>query len=267
MNFRSDGNFWGKVAATIRFDYRRSLTASRLSAFAVLSLFPPAITAVCLLGPGLEAAPAVVGVTVMAAGVLAELLWATPIVYGELEGKTWAYLAARPRGVAAVLIGKYLVAAIWTAAVCGTGLTLCVLLTAAAGVPDVPRMWLVFSVLIVSAAFAYAAVFALIGVVFHRRSMVFAMAYVVLLEGVLAQVPAVVNQVTVRHHLTALAVKWLGFRRLGGEEVPEFVLRQMLGVHEPDWQNLAAVAATAAAALAASLWIVCRREYVTADEA
>lgn len=260
-------NFWGKVAATAQFDYRRSLTASRLSAFAVLSLFPPAITAICLLGPGLDAAPVIIGVTVMTAGVLAELLWATPIVYGELEGKTWPYLAARPRGVAAVLLGKYVVAALWTAAVCVTGLTLCVLLAAAAGVSDALRMWLVFSALIVLAAFAYAAVFALIGVVFHRRSMVFAMAYVVLLEGVVAQVPAVVNQITVRHHLTALGVKWLGFRRLGDEEVPDFILQQMLGAQEPDWQNIVTVAATAAVALAASLRIICRREYSTADEA
>ena len=259
--------FLGKVAATAGFDFRRSLTASRLSAFAVLSLFPPAITAICALGPGLEAAPVIIGVTVMAAGVLAELLWATPIVYGELEGKTWPYLAARPRGVAAVLLGKCLVAALWTTAVCGTGLTFCVLLAAAAGVPDAPRMWLVFSALIVLAAFAYAAVFALIGVVFHRRAMVFAMAYVILLEGVVAQIPAVINQITVRHHLTALGVKWLDFRRLGDEEVPEVILQQMLGVQEPDWQNVLTVAVTTAAALAASLLIVCSREYATADEA
>ena len=260
-------SFWGKIAATAEFDFRRSLTAGRLSAFAVLSLFPPTITAICLLGPGLEAAPVIIGVTVMAAGVLAELLWATPIVYGELEGKTWPYLASRPRGVPAVLLGKYLVAALWTWAVCGTGLTLCTLLAAAAQVPNALRMWLVFSALIVLAAFAYAAVFALIGVLFHRRSMVFAMAYVILLEGVVAQIPAVVNQITVRHHLTALGVKWLDFRRLGDEEVPDFILQQMLGVQEPDWQNVVTIVATAAVALGASLRIICSREYATADEA
>lgn len=260
-------SLWGKIAATALFDFRRSLTISRLSVFVVLSLFPPAILAINLFGPGLEAAPVIIGVTVMMSGILAELLWATPIVYVELEGRTWLYLATRPRGVVAVLLGKYLIAVLWTMAVCSTGLTLCVLLAAAAQVPDVLQMWLVFMVLVTLAAFAYAAIFALIGVIFHRRAMVFAMAYVIVLEVFVAQVPAIINQVTVRHHLTALGVKWLDFRYLGDEEIPEAILEQMLGAQEPDWQNILMVAATAAIALAASVRIICSREYITAEEA
>jgi ABC-type transport system involved in multi-copper enzyme maturation permease subunit len=259
--------FADKVVATVLFDFRRSLTLSRLSVFVVLSLFPPAILGINLFGPGLEVAPVIIGVTVMMAGILAELLWATPIVYGELEGKTWLFLAVRPRGVLAVLLGKYLVAVLWTTAVCSIALTLCVLLAAAAQVPDALRLWLVFLFLILLAAFAYAAIFALIGVIFHRRAMVFAMAYVILFEVIVAQIPAIINQLTVRHHLTALAVKWLDFRSLGGEEVPEFLLEQLLGVKEPDWRNILAVVATATIALVASMWIIGSREYITAEEA
>src|SRR6186713_867278 len=101
----------GKIAATAWFDFRRSLTVSRLSVFVVLCLFPPAILAINLYGPGRDAAPVIIGVTVMMVGILAELLWATPIVYGELEGKTWLFLAVRPRGIIAMLLGKYLIAA------------------------------------------------------------------------------------------------------------------------------------------------------------
>jgi ABC-type transport system involved in multi-copper enzyme maturation permease subunit len=256
----------GKVAATVLFDFRRSLTISRLSVFVILSLFPPAILAINLFGPGLDAAPVIIGVTVMMAGILAELLWATPIVYGELEGKTWLYLAVRPRGIVAVLIGKYFVAVLWTMAVCTIALTLCALLAAAAGVPHALMMWLVFLFLIILAAFAYAAIFALIGVLFHRRAMVFAMAYVILLEVFVAQIPALINQITIRHHLTALAVKWLDFRQLGGEEVPDFFLEQVLGVKEPDWRNILMVVATTVVALGTSLVIICNREYITADE-
>lgn len=259
-------NFWGKIAATALFDFRRSLTISRLSVFVVLSLFPPAIMGINLLGPGVDAAPVIIGITVMMVGILAELLWATPIVYGELEGKTWLFLATRPRGVMAVLLGKYLIAVLWTTAVCSIALTLSVLLAAAAQVPNALRLWLVFLVLIILATFAYAAVFALIGVLFHRRAMVFAMAYVIVLEVVIAQIPAVINQITVSHHLTALAVKWLDFRYLGDEEVPEFILQQMLGAQEPDWQNILTVAATTVIALAASMWIICSREYLSVDE-
>ena len=259
-------SFWGKVVATALFDFRRSLTVSRLSVFVVLSLFPPAIMAINLFGSGLDAAPVIIGVTVMMTGILAELLWATPIVYAELEGRTWLYLAVRPRGVMAVLLGKYLIAVLWTMAVCSTGLTICTLLAAAAEVPNSLQMWLVFAALITLAAFAYAALFALIGVIFHRRAMVFAMAYVIVLEVFVAQIPAIINQITVRHHLTALGVKWLDFRYLGGEEVPEFILQQMLGVQEPDWQNILMIAATSVFALAASMRIICSREYLTAEE-
>lgn len=258
--------FGGKVAATVLFDFRRSLTISRLSVFVVLSLFPPSIMAINLVGPGLEVAPVIIGVTVMMTGILAELLWATPIVYGELEGKTWLFLAVRPRGIMAVLLGKYLVAALWTTAVCSISMTLCVLLAAAAQVPNPLQLWLVFLFLIVLAAFAYAAIFALIGVIFHRRSMVFAMAYVILLEVFVAQIPAIVNQITVRHHLTALAVKWLDFRQLGGEEVPDFLLEQVLGIKEPDWRNILMVIGTTVIALGTSMLIICNREYITADE-
>lgn len=259
-------SLWSKIVATIRFDFRRSLTVSRLSVFLVLSLFPPAILAINSVGLGTEATPVIIGVTVMMVGLLAELLWATPVVYGELEGKTWVFLAVRPRGIAALLIGKYLTAVLWTLAVCGASLTLCVLVAAVVQAPNALRMWLVFTALIGLAAFAYAAIFALIGVIFHRRAMVFAMAYVILFEVLIAQVPAVINQITVRHHLTALAVKWLNFRTLGDEEVPDFILQYMLGAQEPDWQNLLMITGTTLFALAASIWIIHRREFATADE-
>jgi ABC-type transport system involved in multi-copper enzyme maturation permease subunit len=260
-------NLSGKIAATAGFDFRRSLTLGRLSVVAVLSLFPPAIMAINLFGPGRDAAPVIIGITVMMVGILAELLWATPIVYGELEGKTWLYLAARPRGIIAVLLGKYLIAVLWTMAVCSIALTLCVLLVAWAGVPNSLQIWRVFLVLITLAAFAYAAIFALIGAIFHRRAMVFAMGYVIVFEVLIAQVPAVINQLTVRHHLTALAVKWLNFRELGGEELPEFILQQMLGAQESHWQNILMVAGTAAVALAGAMYIITSREYLSADEA
>jgi hypothetical protein len=120
-------------------------------------------------------------------------------------------------------------------------------------------------ILITLAAFAYAAICTDRSRL-SPTAMVFAMAYVIVFEVLVAQIPAVINQVTVRHHLTALAVKWLNFRYLGDEEVPDFILQQMLGVLEPDWQNFLMVAVTTAIALAASMQIIRNREYLTADE-
>lgn len=259
-------SLWGKIAATVQFDFRRSLTVSRISVFVVLSLFPPAIMAINLFGPGVEVAPVIIGVTVMMSGILAELLWATPIVYAELEGKTWLYLAVRPQGIIAVLLGKYLTAVFWTFTVCIIAMTLSVLLAAAAGAPNFLKMWLVFLVVIALASFAYAAVFALLGVIFHKRAMVFGMAYVILFEVFVAQVPAIINQITVRHHLTALAVKWLDFQALGGEELSDVFLEQVLGTKESDLRNILIVIATAVVALAVSTCIICSREYMTTEE-
>lgn len=274
---------WSKAWATARFDFQRSLTPHRFSIVLVLSLFPPAIMAINLLGPGSDLAPVIIGVTVMMVGILAELLWATPIVYQELEGKTWTYLAVRPFGILALLTGKYLIAVAWTLSVCTAAMSLSVGLVMAFDVIDTYsqagqftsslvassdhlRTWSVFMVLIVLASFAYGAIFLLIGVLFHRRAMVFAMAYVIGLEGIVAQVPAVINQITMRHHLTALAIKWLDFDFVREEALREPVLQQMLGINEPDWKNVLILVVTTLVALAASVWIVRSREYITSEE-
>ena len=47
--------------------------------------------------------------------MLGLLLWAIPAVGSELEAQTWVYLAMRPHGKVAILLGKYVVSAVWTA--------------------------------------------------------------------------------------------------------------------------------------------------------
>ena len=134
------------------------------------------------------------------------------------------------------------------------------------GISSHLHTWLVFMFLILLAAFAYGAIFLLIGVLFHRRAMVFAMVYVIGVEGFVAQLPAVINQVSMRHHLTALAVKWLDFKVLQETISREPVLREMLGLDEPDWANILMVVVTTVVTLALSVLIVRSREYITAEE-
>ncbi len=54
-----------------------------------------------------------------------------PLVHAELEGRTWIYLAVRPRGRVSVLLGKYLTAVAWTTLAGWTSTTICVLHRAA----------------------------------------------------------------------------------------------------------------------------------------
>jgi hypothetical protein len=46
--------------------------------------------------------------------LLGLLLWITPLVQTEVEGKTWPYLAVRPAGKLPVLLGKYAAGVFWT---------------------------------------------------------------------------------------------------------------------------------------------------------
>ena len=44
----------------------------------------------------------------MLVSMLGTLLWTTPAISAELERRSWVYLAVRPNGATAVLLGKYL---------------------------------------------------------------------------------------------------------------------------------------------------------------
>ena len=59
-------------------------------------------------------------------------LWATPAISAELERRSWVYLAVRPNGGTAVLLGKYLAAVSWvlTAALVGLAIALAISPTA-----------------------------------------------------------------------------------------------------------------------------------------
>jgi ABC-type transport system involved in multi-copper enzyme maturation permease subunit len=65
--------------------------------------------------------------------VLMLLLWATPNVHSELEGKTWHFLVVRPGGRIACFLGKYLVAVSVSFATALVSLSGCVLVVESYG--------------------------------------------------------------------------------------------------------------------------------------
>lgn len=255
-------NLLQKVLATARFDFARSFRPSRLAVLFVLVLFPPVITAISAVEDGMEFAPAILGVTLMMVGVLALLLWATPIVHQELESKTWAYVSVRPEGKIALLLGKYLMSVLWTVATCTISLFMCVAIIAVSNPnEDVFRIWLVFFSLICMAAMGYGAMFLLFGVMFPRRSMVFAVGYMFFVEGIVATVPALINQLTIRHHLTALAIRWLNFDFASDE-----FAQQIAGMGEPTWQNITILLISPLILLSVTIYLIVTKEFITADE-
>jgi hypothetical protein len=137
--------------------------------------------------------------------MLALLLWATPLVSEERSANTWSYLAVRSCGISAVMVGKYLNAVGWAV------LTACAAMTPAVLVAQPPgafSLWWSLAGLSLLAAPAYAAVFALMGVAFERISMGLAFVYALVVELVIASVPAVFNQITIRYRLQTLLARW-----------------------------------------------------------
>lgn len=248
--------------ATARFEFRRSLTKGRLAAFFVLALFPPSITLVLSAYPGGPPLEWPIGATTLVICLLSNLLWATPVVYNELEGKTWVFNASRPQGKVALLLGKYLIAVGWTMAVCWSAVTLSIAIAAwwCPG-PNYTKIWGVLIGLATLASIGYAATFTLIGTLFHRRSMMVAMGYCVVSEVAIAQIPAIIGKLTISSHLYHVILHSFAPKEL--LESPDLIA--VIGT-----QNIAmrctSILIITGVAMAASLAIIRYREYITTDE-
>lgn len=173
---------------------------------------------------------------------------AAPAVAGELEQRSWIYLATRPRGILNLLLGKYAVAVVWAAS-CGlVGITFAAVVseidlsifgvdppalrTSDAGTemrtagngspmpePEVPaversrgevlfRLWFTMARLSMLSAMSYGALFLFIGALFPRRAMIFCVFYMGLVEVVLSLIPAIINRLTIQYRLRSLMMNW-----------------------------------------------------------
>jgi ABC-type transport system involved in multi-copper enzyme maturation permease subunit len=188
--------------------------------------------------------------------LLALLLWATPGIHTEVEGKTWTYLVVRPGGRVPILLGKYLAAVIWTALTGILSLSMAIGMVAPTGA--VGRGWLVFASLVLLACLTYGSVYVLLGVLFLRRGMMAAVAYTFFFEFLIGLVPAVINRCTVQYHLRTLMVQWLHI-----SPPPRSV--ELIG-SGPAWQHVAVLVSMSLGFLAVASWVVVRRELVTSTE-
>ncbi len=97
------------------FEWHRSLTVGRILTWSVLLLVPVSLMGAVLFLTRSEIPSTFLYVATyilvpQVICMLGLLLWATPAIHSELEAKTWVYLAMRPAGKQAILLGKYLVA-------------------------------------------------------------------------------------------------------------------------------------------------------------
>ncbi|NND99714.1 MAG: hypothetical protein HKN47_20540 [Pirellulaceae bacterium] len=244
----------------VRFELTRSMTKGRIGIWCVLVAFP-----VLLFWLMNKTAGAVRieqwGITLYIlipelVCLLGLLLWATPVVSTEIENQTWIYLAMRRSGRSMVLLGKYLTAIIWSLSAALVSVSLCMYFVENVGGV---RLWTVLSILSILSCFAHAAIFLLIGVVFHRRTMVTAVFYTLAIEYGVSLVPAVANKMTVNYRLRGLLAEWMDW------EEARSAAENVFG-REPPSIHLFVLATITLVTLSLSVMWLARAEYPTQQD-
>jgi ABC-type transport system involved in multi-copper enzyme maturation permease subunit len=204
------------IRAVFVYEWKRSLTAGRIAWWAVMAVFPLAISALIRTIPGFDRemlpenrdtfwSMLLYLLIPCVCCALSVLLTAGPAVAAELEQRSWVYLATRPNGITWLLLGKYLVAVTWGLTAAVVGATLAIMATNA---ESRLQIWTMLVGLSVLSCISYAAVYLLVGTIVPGRAMVFSVLYTGIVEVVLGFIPAMVNRLTVQYRLRSLLVQW-----------------------------------------------------------
>lgn len=278
-------NIWLNGAwATCSFELRRSFTFQRTAVSIVLALFPPVMLTLLILGTQVtqrRVADAEVQqamstvqdmstlVTVLLVAIvclLSLLLWATPNVHTELEGKSWNFVASRPGGRVSVFLGKFLASLLVSFAISLIAISLCVLVSdRMLGSADSQRLWIALSGVFMLGCVVYSAIFSMFGTLFIKRSMVVAAGYLVGSDLILASIPgALINKLTIRYHLQEIGISWIGWFLPAPSAEQDY--RSVFGEAWPTWWHVFIILFATSIALAIGGWIIVNREYITTDE-
>jgi ABC-type transport system involved in multi-copper enzyme maturation permease subunit len=255
----------GNFGAVFFFEWQRALTAPRMAWWLVLTLFPVFIVTLIRISPvphppGEPWPPRglwfgiLFALIPMLVSMLGSLLWTAPAVSSELERQSWIYLAVRPHGKTALLLGKYLAAVTWVLSAALLGLSICVVITQA---EDPWHLWSTIATLVFISCPAYAALYLALGTLFPQRAMAIAVAYTLVFELVVSWVPAIINKLTVQYRLIALLQDWGGIS-FSSEMITLFG-------YSPAWFHVTMLAGSTAGLLILSVVVVNLRELTTAN--
>lgn len=260
--------------ATVGFELRRSLTWNRFLVAVGLAVFPPAMLNVVVRSAFVSNSVVAGGATKYAefgmiflvglVCILSLLLWATPNVQSELEGKTWHFIAARPGARIASFLGKYVLAVAISFAVSCVALGGCILVANSyQGFEDPLKTLRSLAIIYALACLVYGAIFSAIGTIFIKRAMVVAAGFVIGFETFLSLVPAVVSKITMSYHLRSIGLEWLGNFL---PETSNAEYKMAFGQLWPVWMHMTCIGVTTLIALLIGMIVITQRQYVTADQ-
>ena len=260
-------NIFRSITATIRFETSRVLRVERLIVALVMVLFPPVMIMI-LEQSGANPAPEF-SVSILCGMVcmLSLLLWATSNVYTELEGRSWTFVTSRPHGRWSILFGKFFIAFTWSFLISWIALTLCMFIQFQDGLQSGKsrfEVWSVFSILLFLASLSYSSIFSLMGVIIQRRAMMIAVGYFLIVEMVLAWIPAMIGKIAITHHMFSISIQRLGLFLPGSDDD----MSQILEIYNlyPSWFHYVSIFAITGFCLCAAAFIIRFREYMTLEE-
>jgi len=192
----------------------RLVRGKRILVFAALFALPTVLALVARdQDPVLQETVLVFGLIPQAIIPLTALLFGSGLVQDDVEEQTLTYLLIRPVPRWAIYLAKVLGATLVTAAFAAPFIA-SVLAAIHAGEPEydagatAARAGVVAGLTTLS-LLDYIAVFGCLGLV-TRKSLAIGVAYILVFEGFLANVPFVVRYATVMFYNRVLAVRWLG---------------------------------------------------------
>jgi hypothetical protein len=260
---------WGPIAV-LKHELYRTLTFGRIFTWLAMALFPPTLIGIASWQAGsrmnaIAESQLYFGFAFLlfllipqVVTVLGMLLWATPIVHSELEAQTWVYAVVRPWARRAVLMGKYVVAVVWTCSSACLAVTLAVPIS---GIANPIGTWTVLCFLSVVSAISYAALFVTIGTLIQKRAMVSAFLYAFFVEAILSTLPATINQFTISYRLRSILFQSLELNPSAAGELERFFdTATSVPVH------LLCLATLVTVLLSISLWRVQASQFVWQSE-
>ncbi|MEL7498610.1 MAG: hypothetical protein AAFN77_13470 [Planctomycetota bacterium] len=271
-------NYLNPALATCLFELKRSFSFQRMAVTVVLCLFPPTMLLLLILGSKFAENGQIptemvdystfLSVFLVALVVLLSLLlWATPNVYSELEGKSWSFVASRPGGRISVYLGKFLASVVVSYGIAFIAATACVILQKVLlNILEPMKIWLSMNLVFFLASLIYSALFSTIGTIFIKRAMLVGAAFLIGFDVILGLMPnAIINKLTVRFHLQEIGVGTMGWF-FPTDIGPESEYRQIFGEAWPTWVHVLVVLGATVALMAFGIYVIVKREYVTADE-